>query len=206
MTALGSTTFHSFAPSDMSSSVTRTISSSGTISAGSGSNVFNGQADIEYLPSASSTGRRIFYLECTRAYTTESGSVDIRIYRTGGNSSAVDVTLYNDGSYQTISFASGENYKTVTINGQVHDGLRDSLDHHTDSTPPKPLDSYTLKPITIRGESWNLEASLTALRLVTLYLTLGCQRSTHFNRADISTTTQACRLTGHRQCLMDLSI
>jgi hypothetical protein len=156
VTALGSTTFHSFAPSDMSSSVTRTISSSGTISAGSGSNVFNGQADIEYLPSASSTGAGSFYLECTRAYTTESGSVDIRIYRTGGNSSAVDVTLYNDGSYQTISFASGENYKTVTINGQVHDGLRDSLDHHTDSTPPKPLDSYTLKPITIRGESWEL--------------------------------------------------
>ena len=157
VTCLGSTTSHTIAVGQQTSSVTRSFSgTAGTISTTS---EYNGSADIESCSSASATGAGHFKLECTRAYTTESGSVDIRIYRTGGNSEAVDVTVYVDGTPQTVSFTSGQNYADITVTGQAHDGLRDSLDLHDDSTPPTPKDAYTLAPITVRANSWELHGS-----------------------------------------------
>lgn len=117
---------------------------------------YNAGSFISVNDSSAQNGPGEFKIECTRAYVYENESVDIRIVRTGGNSDAVDVTLYNDGTYQTVSFAAGDNYKTVTVSGQQHDGLRSSLDLHSDDTPPTPADDYGLDYIIIRDVSQEL--------------------------------------------------
>lgn len=122
----------------------------------SGLGSYNSVAAVSVNDSSSQAGAGDFKIECTRAYVFENESLDIRIVRTGGNGNAVDVTLYNDGTTQTISFAAGENYKTVTVNGQSHNGLRSSLDLHNDDTPPTPYDDYGLDYITIRDTSQEL--------------------------------------------------
>ena len=157
VTALGVTADISFSSGSMSAAVARLFSGvSGTISL---PDAIGSPHNIQSLASSASNGAGHFQIECTRAYTTETGSVDVRIYRTGGNSDAVTVTYQIDSSVHNVSFSAGQNFASVTINGQSHNGLRSSLDLDGDDTPPTPKDSYVLHPITIRANSWELHGA-----------------------------------------------
>ena len=79
-------------------------------------------ADVLVLPTTSETGDGYFQLETTQVNGLENTSSTVRVYRTGGNSTAVDVVVAVGNSDVTLNFASGEIYKEFTITHVIHDG------------------------------------------------------------------------------------
>lgn len=166
VTALGTASDATFAAGATSAAISRTFSgSAGTITTTNttGPLALDIPHNIESESSSTVSGPGDFKIECTRAYTTESGSVDIRIVRTGGNTDAVNVSVYDGSTTQTLAFSAGQNFATITVNGTTHDGLRSSLNLDSDATPPTPKDDYLLEPITIRANSWELHGEATAV-------------------------------------------
>lgn len=159
VTALGTASDATFAAGATSAAISRTFSgSAGTITTPL---AIGSPHNIESESSSTVSGPGDFKIECTRAYTTESGSVDIRIVRTGGNTDAVNVSVYDGSTIQTLAFSAGQNFATITVNGTTHDGLRSSLDLDGDDTPATPKDDYLLERITIRANSWELHGETT---------------------------------------------
>ena len=113
-------------------------------------------ASVVTHPTTSVTGAGNFDIECDLAIVESGGSVDLRVFRTGGNTEAVDVDIFYNGATSTLSFAAGENYKTITVNSVSHSGLRSDVSLHTDSVPAIPKDKYSLNHILVRKDSWEV--------------------------------------------------
>ena len=79
-------------------------------------------ADVLVLPTTSETGDGYFELETTRVNGLENTSTTVRVYRTGGNSTAVDVVVAVGNTDVTLNFSAGDIYKSFTINHVSHDG------------------------------------------------------------------------------------
>ena len=120
------------------------------------SNFIVSGASVITHPTTSVTGAGHFEVECDLAIVESGGSVDLRVFRTNGNSEAVDVDIFYNGATTTLSFAAGENYKTITVNSVSHSGLRSDISRHTDSVPAIPKDKYSLNHILIRKDSWEV--------------------------------------------------
>lgn len=116
--------------------------------------VFSSQVKVSSV--ASVTGPGHFEIECGTAFVETSGTVDIRVIRTGGNSEAVDVDVYYNGSTSTVNFSAGDNYKTITVNAVSHTGLRSEIDLHNDNTPPSGTSDLSLNHIYVRKDSWEI--------------------------------------------------
>jgi len=84
--------------------------------------VISNTAKVFAIPTASETGDGYFELETKRVLGEEGGSTDVRVYRTGGNSTAVDVVVANGNSDVTLNFAAGDVYKDFTISHDSHNG------------------------------------------------------------------------------------
>jgi len=80
-------------------------------------------ADVYAIPTAPQTGDGTFELETTSVNGQAGGSTSVRVYRTGGNSTAVDVVVAVGNTDVTLNFAAGDVYKDFTISHDNHDGL-----------------------------------------------------------------------------------
>lgn len=81
-----------------------------------------GDCEVFAIPTATETGDGHFELETTVVRGEEGSSTDVRVYRTGGNSTAVDVVVANGNSDVTLNFAAGDVYKDFTITHDSHNG------------------------------------------------------------------------------------
>lgn len=79
-------------------------------------------ADVIVLPTTSQAGDGHFELETTKVNGLAGSSTNVRVYRTNGNSTAVDVVVAVGNSDVTLNFAAGDIYKEFTINHISHDG------------------------------------------------------------------------------------
>lgn len=84
---------------------------------------WQGSSTVTVVPSASATGDGHFKLETTRVLGIAGQSTQVKVYRTGGNSTAVDVVVAVGNSDSTLSFAPGDVYKEFTISHDSHDGV-----------------------------------------------------------------------------------
>ena len=80
------------------------------------------QAEVKYLPSASETGDGHFQLETRYVVGAPGTSTTVKVFRTGGNSTAVDVVVAVGNSDVTLNFSAGDIYKEFTISHSSHDG------------------------------------------------------------------------------------
>jgi hypothetical protein len=77
---------------------------------------------VSYITIASQSGDGHFQLECTGVQGLEGTSTSVRVFRQGGNSTAVDVVVAVGNTDVTLNFASGDQYKEFTITHEAHDG------------------------------------------------------------------------------------
>lgn len=89
---------------------------------------------VSYLNVATATGDGHFQLECSEVNGLEGTTTDVRVIRTGGNSTAVDVVVAVGNNDVTLSFQAGDQFKSFTLTHDSHDG-RDF------STTPLPTNS-----------------------------------------------------------------
>jgi hypothetical protein len=82
----------------------------------------SGYADVNVLSTSSQTGDGHFKMEATVVNGLAGSTTSVRVYRTGGNSTAVDVVVAVGNSDQTLSFGAGDIYKEFTITHASHDG------------------------------------------------------------------------------------
>lgn len=82
----------------------------------------NARSSVFVIPTASETGDGFFHLETLEVVGFEGTSTPVRVYRTGGNSTAVDVVVAVGNSDVTLNFAAGDVYKDFTITHDTHDG------------------------------------------------------------------------------------
>lgn len=80
------------------------------------------EAVIYSVPTASQSGSGHFMLETDRVNGAEGGTSTVNVYRTGGNSVAVDVVVAVGNTDVTLSFGSGEVIKSFTISHDSHNG------------------------------------------------------------------------------------
>lgn len=89
---------------------------------------------VSYIPILPATGDGHFQIEAYSVYGIEGSTTTLKVVRTGGNSTAVDVVVAVGNTDVTISFAAGDQYKTFDITHVAHDG-------HDFSTTPIPTNS-----------------------------------------------------------------
>lgn len=77
---------------------------------------------VSYIPITPETGDGHFQLECILVEGLEGTSTNVRVFRQGGNSTAVDVVVAVGNTDVTLNFASGDQYKEFTITHEAHDG------------------------------------------------------------------------------------
>jgi len=77
---------------------------------------------LSYIPIASATGDGHFQLECHEVQGIQGSTTDVRVIRTGGNSTAVDVVVAVGNTDVTLNFSAGDQYKSFTITHASHDG------------------------------------------------------------------------------------
>lgn len=79
-------------------------------------------AQVLSLPTTSVTGDGHFEIESYKINGIAGQSTTVKVYRTGGNSTAVDVVVAVGNSDVTLNFAAGDIVKTFTITHDAHDG------------------------------------------------------------------------------------
>lgn len=79
-------------------------------------------SSVKVIPTASEQGDGHFELETTKVNGFQGQATDVRVFRTGGNSTAVTVVVAVGNSDVTLNFAAGEVIKSFTINHDTHDG------------------------------------------------------------------------------------
>ena len=79
-------------------------------------------ASLLIVPEAPQTGDGHFELETYKINGLSGSSTTVKVFRTGGNSTAVDVVVAVGNSDVTLNFGVGEVVKTFVINHDTHDG------------------------------------------------------------------------------------
>lgn len=74
------------------------------------------------LPTTSVTGDGHFEIESYKINGIAGQSTTVKVYRTGGNSTAVDVVVAVGNADVTLNFSAGDIVKTFTITHDAHDG------------------------------------------------------------------------------------
>lgn len=82
----------------------------------------NAFASVLVIPSSPQSGDGHFELETYKVNGLSGSSTTVKVFRTGGNSTAVDVVVAVGNADVTLSFGAGEVVKSFTISHDTHDG------------------------------------------------------------------------------------
>lgn len=123
--------------------------------------ILNYETRVYVINDDAATGDGHFALELSqKAHGIEGTNTTIRLYRTGGNSTAVTVTVAVGNSDVNIAFAAGETYKDVTVANQAHDGTTTTITAPTNDQVSTHVtgqsDHWGLSSMIFRGLAWEL--------------------------------------------------